>query len=188
LTIDITATGSVKPRRVLTRAGARVGDGVYVTGTLGEAATGLRTFQAAAVDPIVDVDRCRARYLRPEPRVRAGVLLGRNRAASSCMDLSDGLADGIRQIAESSNVGITIEADAIPRGTGVPLDAALSGGDDYELVFTVKPKHRGRLRGVRHRLGDLPITRIGVVTKGHDVLIRTGDGIAELPRGYEHFR
>jgi thiamine-monophosphate kinase len=188
LTIDITAIGAVKPRRMLTRGGARAGDEVYVTGTLGDAATGLRTLQALAVDPIVDVDRCRARYLRPEPRVRAGLLLGRNRAATSCMDLSDGLADGIRQIAESSNVGITVDAQAIPRGAGVTLDAALSGGDDYELVFTVKPRHRGRLRGVRHRLGTLPVTRIGVVTKGHDVLLRTDEGVSDLPRGYEHFR
>jgi thiamine-monophosphate kinase len=188
LTIDITAIGAVKPRRMLTRAGARPGDEVYVTGTLGDAATGLRTLQALAVDPIVDVDRCRARYLRPEPRIRAGLLLGRTRAATSCMDLSDGLADGIRQIAESSDVGITIDAPAIPRSVGVTLDAALSGGDDYELVFTVKPRHRGRLRGVRNRLSALPVTRIGIVTKGHDVLLRTDEGVAELPRGYEHFR
>jgi thiamine-monophosphate kinase len=188
LTIDITAIGAVKPRRMLTRAGARVGDEVYVTGTLGDAATGLRTLQALAVDPIVDVDRCRARYFHPEPRVRAGVLLGRNRAATSCMDLSDGLADGIRQIAASSNVGIIVDAQAIPRSVGITLDAALSGGDDYELVFTVKPKHRGRLRGVRNRLGTLPVTRIGVVTRGHDVLLRTDAGVGELPRGYEHFR
>src|SRR4029434_4810748 len=99
--------------------------------------------------------------------VRAGLLLGRNRAASSCMDLSDGLADGVRQIASASGVGMAIDAAALPISPAVrrwqeangrdPLGPALSGGDDYELIFTVRPSHRGRLRAVRKDLGDLPI-------------------------------
>ena len=86
------------------------------------------------------------------------MLLGRNRAASSCMDLSDGLADGVRQVAEASGVGITLDAAAMPISDEVrdaqtrrgrdPLELALGGGDDYELLFTVRPAIAGRLRAV----------------------------------------
>jgi thiamine-monophosphate kinase len=209
LTVDVTAIGSVRPRKVLTRAGARPGDEVYVTGTLGEAATGLQRLQAAARTALAPPkpgedgtdrpsDGCVVRYLRPQPRVRAGMLLGRNRAASSCMDVSDGLADCVRQVAEASGVGITLDAAAIPIPAEVreaqarrgrdPLEPALSGGDDYELFFTVRPAHRGRLRMVCQQLGDLPITRIGVVTKGRDLVVRGEDGRRALPEGYEHFK
>jgi thiamine-monophosphate kinase len=194
LMVDVTAIGAVRPRKVLTRAGARPGDGVYVTGSLGEAAVGLQRLRAGDNG----MDSCVSRYLRPQPRVRAGMLLGRNRAASSCMDISDGLADCVRQVADASGVGITLDASGIPipaevaeaqrRRGGDPLEPALSGGDDYELFFTVKPAHQGRLRAVCQQLGDLPITRIGVVTKGRDLLVREKDGTRPLPEGYEHFK
>jgi thiamine-monophosphate kinase len=141
---------------------------------------------------------CEERYLRPEPRVRAGVLLGRNRAASACMDLSDGLADGIRQVAEASGVGMTIDATALPIGVEArrwyeaqgldPVMAAVAGGDDYELLFTVRPDHRGRLRAVLKHLGDVPITRIGAVTKERRLVLRTPGGDRDVPYGFEHFR
>ena len=126
------------------------------------------------------------------------MLLGRNRAASSCMDVSDGLADCVRQVADASGVGVTLDANKIPipaeirdgqerRGQD-PLEPALSGGDDYELFFTVRPAHRGRLRAVCQHLGDLPITRIGVVTKGRELLVRDEHGTRPLPTGYEHFK
>jgi thiamine-monophosphate kinase len=198
LTLDVTAIGSVKPRRILTRAGARPGDEVYVTGSLGEAAIGLHRLQTSEAAASWPSDACVRRYLRPEPRVRAGMLLGRNRAASSCMDVSDGLADCVRQVAEASGVGMTLDAQAIPISAEVrdvlrrrgrdPLESALSGGDDYELFFTVRPAHRGRLRAVCQHLGDLPITRIGVVTKARELLIRDEEGLRTLPAAYEHFR
>ena len=185
LTIDMTAMGSVRPRRVLTRSGARPGDEVYLTGTIGAAAAGLAALNADQ-SPIAGQTVCVERYLRPEPRVRAGVLLGRNRAATSCIDLSDGLADAVRQIAEASSVGVTVEAARVPF-VG-ELHAAMTAGDDYELLFTSRPSQLGRLRGVRRQTGDLPITRIGVVTKGRDVLLRDDQGTREMPTGYEHFR
>ena len=194
LAVDVTAIGSIHPRRILTRAGAMPGDAVYVTGTLGDAGVGLRRLQSGDDGRSHEAER----YLRPEPRVRAGVLLGRNRAASSCMDLSDGLADGLRQVAASSNVGITIEGHALPitdevrawcaaRGEN-PLDLALGAGDDYELLFTVRRPHQGRLRGVRGQLGNLPITRIGVVTRTRELLVREAGRTRELPQGFEHFK
>ena len=64
----------------------------------------------------------------------------------------------------------------------------MSGGDDYELLFTVRPTHRGRLRGVRRQLGDVPVTRIGVVTRERELLLQDEAGTTPLPSGYEHFR
>ena len=126
------------------------------------------------------------------------MMLGRNRAASACMDLSDGLADAVRQIAEASHVGITLDADALPIDSEVRhwhdvqghdvIDRAICGGEDYELLFTVRPAHHGRLRDVRARLGDLRLTRIGVVTRERRLLLKTADGHRDLPVGFEHFR
>ena len=193
--VDVTAVGAVKRRRVLTRSGARPGDGVYVTGSIGDALVGLQSLQTSH-GPAPRA--CQERYLRPQPRVRAGMLLGKNRAASACIDLSDGLADAVRQVAEASRVGITLDASALPigdevrrwhdaRGAGA-IDAAVGGGDDYELLFTVRPAHQGRLRGVRRLLGGLPVTRIGLVTKDRRLLIKTDAGERQLPPGFDHFR
>jgi thiamine-monophosphate kinase len=93
---------------------------------------------------------------------------------------------------------MTIDVAALPisqcardwhtQNGGQAIDTALAGGDDYELLFTARPSQRGRLRGVRKQLGDLPLTRIGAVTRSRDLRL-TGDTPArELPRGYEHFR
>ncbi|MBF8300339.1 MAG: Thiamine-monophosphate kinase [Acidobacteria bacterium] len=200
--VDVTAVGAVRPRRLLTRAGARPGDGVYVTGTIGDAMVGLQSLQQGRLWCAA----CQERYLRPEPRVRAGMLLGRNRAASACMDTSDGLADAVRQVAEASQVGIAVDATALPIGdevrrwhdaqghgvvdSGVDrgVDAVIGGGDDYELLFTVRPRHLGRLRDVRRRLGGLSITKIGMVTKERRLSIRTEAGERPLPEGFDHFR
>jgi thiamine-monophosphate kinase len=197
LVLDVTALGTVHRRKVLTRSNARPGDGVFVTGTLGSAATGLLRLQSGQVEGSGDSAETQ-QYLRPEPRVRAGMLIGRNRAAAACMDLSDGLADGVRQIAKASGVGITLDAAALPLAEATrawatqqdrnPVDLALVGGDDFELLFTSRPGQAGRLRAVRRHLGDLPITRIGVVTRGDSLLVKDGERRRELPAGYEHFR
>jgi thiamine-monophosphate kinase len=193
LVLDVTALGSVGRRRALTRSGARPGDEVYVTGSLGLGVVGL-----AALHARENVPQAEQRYLKPDPRVRAGVLLGRNRAASACMDLSDGLADSVRQVAEASGVGMAIETAALPIDGAVvrwfeqrradPVIAAVAGGDDYELLFTSRPAQRGRLRAVRRLLGNLPITRIGVVTKERNLVLKTPAGARELPEGFRHFR
>ena len=129
---------------------------MYVTGSVGGARAGLQTLRASAAT--AHLESCVARYLYPQARVRAGLLLGRNRAATACMDLSDGLADGVRQIAEASKVGMTIERAAVPVDPAArtwfesrhvdPVTEALGGGDDYELLFTASPELRGRLRAV----------------------------------------
>ena len=114
------------------------------------------------------------------------------------MDCSDGLADALRQVAEASGVGMLIEGTDVPMADevhawhrahgGDPLNTAFSGGDDYELLFTVRPSQRGRLRGVQRQVGELTFTRIGVVTKSRDLLVKRGDQTTVLPQGYEHFR
>jgi thiamine-monophosphate kinase len=197
LVVDVTAVGSVRPRRVLRRAGARPGDGVYVTGTIGDARVGLECLRDSR-DQCADFAPQVERYLRPDPRVRIGMLLGRNRAATACMDLSDGLADAVRQVAAASNAGITIDADALPIADAVrrwhvdhnadPAAMALQGGDDYELLFTARPSHAGRLRDVKAHAGSLPMTKIGEVTRDRRLTVRTAAGDIPLPEGFEHFR
>ena len=179
LVIDVTAIGSVRRRRILTRGGARPGDEVFVTGTIGGAAAGLKSL----IDGGARVED-EEKYLRPDPRVRVGMLLGRNRAATACIDLSDGLADGLRQIAAASGAGIIVDEASIP-GSAATMNFH---SDDYELLFTVPPSWKGRLRAVKSQAGDLPITRIGIVTKGGGVIVRTPSGDRELPAGFEHFR
>jgi thiamine-monophosphate kinase len=137
-------------------------------------------------------------YLRPDPRVRLGMLLGRTRSASACIDLSDGLADGVQRITEASGVGITVEADALPIPDGAratferrgddAVDEALAGGDDYELLFTVKRRRqRSVLAAARH--SGVPLTRIGVCTDGRAVVLRRGGSEKPLAAvGYDHFR
>jgi thiamine-monophosphate kinase len=126
-----------------------------------------------------------------------GMLLGRNKAASACMDLSDGLADAVRQIAEASGTGALIEAAALPIDPGAarwftakgvdPVHASLTGGDDYELLFSVPRRFRGRLRAVQSSARGLAITRVGELTAERSVrLIRDGAEL-ELPEGFSHF-
>ena len=183
LIVDVTVTGSVHSRRVLTRAGGRAGDDLYVTGSLGGAAQGLRLLRgdATSAGPAVD------RYRRPEPRTRFGMLLGRNRAARACIDLSDGLADGLRQIGEASGLGAIVEADELPIEKGSTLRDALGGGEDYELLFAVSPRLRSRLRNATRLAGDLAVTRIGRLTKDRAMLLSRNGSTEELPAGFEHF-
>ena len=183
LIVDVTVTGSVHKRRILTRGGGRAGDDLYVTGTLGGAAAGLRMLRTDGASRGGAVDR----YLRPEPRTRFGMMLGRNGAAHACIDLSDGLADGIRQIGEASGLGAIVEIDALPLEDGATLADALGGGEDYELLFAVSPRMRSRLKNARRHAGNPPVTRIGRLTTDR-AMLASGSGRSEdLPPGFEHF-
>lgn len=183
LIVDVTATGSVHSRCVLTRGSARAGDDLYVTGSLGGAAAGLRMLLADAANDGPAVER----YRRPEPRTRFGMTLGRNKAARACVDLSDGLADGIRQIGTASGVGAIVEADALPIEEGATLDDALCGGEDYELLFAVSPRMRPRLKNVRRLASGVTVTRIGRLTADRVMLLSRGGAVEELPPGFQHF-
>ena len=200
LVLGVTAIGSVRRRRVLTRTGGRPGAQLWVTGTLGGAAAGLaflRQDPAGLAAADADLTGCVERYRQPDPRVRVGTLLGRNRAARAAIDLSDGLGDGLRQLARASGVGAAIDGAALPIDPGArrwfdqhgidPLDAAVGGGDDYELLVAVPRSHRRRFAAVSRLARGVPITRIGELTADTALVLRTGDSERTLPEGYEHF-
>jgi thiamine-monophosphate kinase len=198
LVVDVAAIGAVHGRKVLTRAGARPGDYVYVSGSLGAGRAGLARCRASGHGDIgQDAVDVRTRYLWPRPRVRLGLLLGRTGAATACMDLSDGLADGLVQLAEASGRGIRVDGSLLPidpearqwfesRGEDV-LQRALAGGDDYELLFTVSPRRLGRLRAAARLTHGLSLTRIGQVTATPGVLVESGGTANPVTAGYSHF-
>jgi thiamine-monophosphate kinase len=198
LTVDVTLVGSVHRRGVLSRGGARPGDDVFVSGVLGDGRIGLELLKAGRREPPDGGQMAVARYLQPEPRVRLGQALGRRRAATAAIDLSDGLADGIARLAAASGVGFELQAQALPihpetvaaaLGLGHdPVREALAGGDDYELLFTVSRKRRGAFRGAQRQIGDLRLTRIGTVTKAPGLTVVYADGRREsITGGFEHF-
>jgi thiamine-monophosphate kinase len=197
LMIDVTVTGTAKPRQLLTRSGARPGDELYVTGVVGAASAGLGMLKA---NPSASTNPCVARYLYPEPRVRMGLLVARNRAAAAGVDLSDGLADAVHQIARASDVGAVVDAEAIPIDAVArdwfsqhgedPVGAALTRGDDYELLLAVRPRLARRLVAAKQH-GGVPLTRIGVCTDDPAVLLKCGRSDVQtspLPTGFHHFR
>ena len=200
LFVEVTALGSVKRRRVLLRSAARPGDGLYLSGSIGGAAAGLDLLRSAAGGSDardVELEACRQRYLRPEPRVRLGRLLGRTRTARACVDLSDGLADALHQLAAASGAGAVVDAAAVPIEPGArrwfeqhgrdPLDAGLAG-EDYELLFTAPARAGRRLAAIGRMARGVPLTRIGVITRGRGVVLRRAGADTPLPDGYEHFR
>jgi thiamine-monophosphate kinase len=197
LIVDITAFGSARPRRHLLRRGARPGDLVFVSGSLGGGRAGLQIAEFGSERGGTDSASPKWRYFWPEPRVRLGLQLGRQQAATSCMDLSDGLADGVRQLADANGVGIEIDADALPIDAGTrtwfesrgedPVSEAVIGGDDYELLLTVSPRRQGRLRAVARTVKGLALTRIGIVTGDERLVLRRGSHRETMPQGFQHF-
>jgi thiamine-monophosphate kinase len=209
LVVDVSVAGSVKPRKILTRGAGRPGDAIYVTGQIGAAAAGLGWLRGEAdsrrsvgstrlprpEDP--GMGECVERYCRPEPRARVGALLGRTRAATACMDLSDGLADAVTQMSAAGGTGARIDASLLPihpasrtwfAGKGEdPVAAAVAGGDDYELLFAVPLKRRSRLRGVLQQARGLTITRIGEVTADPIVGLLRDGRLEPLTPGFVHF-
>jgi thiamine-monophosphate kinase len=113
------------------------------------------------------------------------------------MDLSDGLADGVRQMAEASGTGAVVDAEALPipdaarrwfEATGLdPVTAALGGGDDYELLLAVPRRGRGRFATVCRQSRGVPLTCIGVLTEDPGVRVERGDRVEPLPPGFVHF-
>jgi thiamine-monophosphate kinase len=170
LVCDIVVAGSVPKGRALRRDGARPGDAVYVSGSMGGSALGLQTHRG----------RAWKRHAYPEARLALGRYLRRKLRATSAMDLSDGLSLDLRRLCMASKVAAEIEAP--PLFPGATLEQALHGGEDYELLFTVPPDVR-----VPARFENLPLTRIGVIRRGPSgrVLLY---GRMLAPLGYDHFR
>lgn len=196
LTLSVVAIGEVAQGRMLRRAHAKAGDDVWVTGTIGDAALGLRVLEG---DGLGLSERHGAslvtRYRLPEPRVAAGQ--GILAIAHACLDVSDGLVADCGHMAEASKVGIELRASDVPLGpasqAAIANDRAnlaelLTAGDDYELAFAAAPADRARLIALAAKL-KLRFTRIGKVVKGRGVRVFAPDG-AQMPlarAGFTHF-
>ena len=202
--IDSIVSGECAAGMAVMRSGARAGDHVFVTGSLGAAAAGLRLIergahlaeQNLADEDSQKLDHVLLRQLRPEPRVGWGMVLGEERFATAMIDLSDGLSSDINHLCAASDAGALIDASLLPIDERVvelcgrraldPLQLALHGGEDYELLFTVKPEHAARLP---RRVDGVEIKRIGEVTSANDgVKISEASRTWELkPGGWKHF-
>ena len=194
LSITVTVTGEVARQRALRRATAQPGDEVWVSGQIGSAALALRHRRGELRLKGSDLEACNARLDMPLPRVELGQAL--SGIASSAIDISDGLVAEARHIAEASGMAIELGYESVPVLPGVMhlkqdqlvRNAVLSGGDDYELLFTVPARNAANLDSVSARLG-LSLTRIGRVTNGSGVRVLDASG-AELGAGsggYDHF-
>lgn len=174
LAITVSVHGWVPVGAALLRSGARPGDGVFVTGTLGGAAAALARGGLAGCREWAELDELQRRYFLPQARLQAGLRL-RNRATSA-IDVSDGLLQDLGHICTASAVGAAICGDLVPAQKGATRTQALTGGDDYELCFTCSTDP-----------GDLgvPATRIGAIVAGAGVTI-DGEG-ASTSGGYQHF-
>jgi thiamine-monophosphate kinase len=199
LVINVTAIGSVHPRRVLRRSGGRPGDDLYVTGAIGAAAAGLEILETLpAAERTAGAIACVERYQVPPSRVACGRAVAGDRAASACMDLSDGFADAVRQLARSSGTGASIVGSDIPVDeaartwwTDAGADAvakAVAGGEDYELLFSVPPKRRRAFLRAMVKAGSIAITKVGVLTAAMHCVITRGESPESLPEGFQHFR
>jgi len=213
--LNLVVAGETEPSRLVRRAGARVGDQIFVTGTLGDSRAGLEILKSQAAGrkmqtntkmagkrsarsrPLIMLIR---RHLYPMPRVREGRLLATKGVASAMMDLSDGLASDLRRLCEASRVGALIDTALLPispslsRYAGLkargPSEYALKGGEDFELLFTVSPSRIARLIELQQG-GQMKATRIGVIRpqrEGISLIAQNGKKKKLNAQGYEHFR
>jgi thiamine-monophosphate kinase len=183
---DIIVLGSAPRGKAIRRSGARPGDKIYVTGTLGGSAAALQMLRAGEkLRP-----RNFLRHFYPEPRIALGKYLREHSLASAMIDSSDGLSTDLAHICEESGVGAEIDAKLIPRATigkssrRVDMNFALHGGEDYELIFTAPPKKK-----VPAKIAGVPVTEIGHIMKGKKIILigarRERKKLNSL--GWEHF-
>lgn len=204
IVIDSIAIGECSAGMAVKRTGASLGDQIFVTGSLGAAAAGLRLIERGAHlaeqnlgdEDSQKLDHVLLRQLRPEPRVGWGIVLGEERLATAMIDLSDGLSSDLNHLCEASKVGALIDASLLPIDERVvelcgrraldPLQLALHGGEDYELLFTVKPENVARLP---KRVDGVEIKRIGTIqSESEGVKISEGSRTWDLkPGGWKHF-
>lgn len=194
--ITVTVLGEAGAKQVVTRSGARPGDRIFVTGTLGDSGAGLELLRSAECGVRSKKPESRTlieKHLRPFPRVAEGRKLALSGAASAMIDLSDGLSSDLAHICEESGVGAEVYSAQIPLSRALrsmkrlkrpALEYALSGGEDYELLFTVRPEKLGRLKALR-----INATEIGVVARGRSIALIGEDGRRSplRPSGHDHF-
>lgn len=169
LVLSLTILGSVLCGQAIRRVGARAGDGLWVTGTVGDGALGLRVLQGLMMDPSGLLS---SRYRLPQPRIGLP-LYG---LASAAMDVSDGLLQDAGHLARENGLAVTLNANAVPQSDAARacgpdwLDVCLTGGDDYEILFAVPPAHEAALKRagmLETPHGPVPVTRIGQFHEGN---------------------
>ncbi len=177
--IDVTLIGSARRRRILTRSGGAPGHWLYVTAPLG--------FAAAELERRPSHPHEARSYARQLVLLELSRELAANRVVSACMDLSDGLADGVSQMATQSGTGASVLSSKIPVAVTATLEQALRGGEDYELLFAVPPRRRRAFEKIAGR--HAPVTCIGELTKGSALTLLGSNGIDEGPLGggFAHF-
>jgi thiamine-monophosphate kinase len=206
LLIDTSLIGECESERAIRRSGARVGDVIFVTGSLGASALGLLLLEqgyrlGGELIEESPIGRARhqaiKRHLMPEPRLREGQMIARAGLASAMIDISDGLSTDLWHILDESGQGAILHADAIPIAEAVaalqasgfavdPLQLALSSGEEYELLFTCHPEDCSRLSELSSAL-SVPITAIGQIVPGKSLQLERGGALEEVsPCGYEH--
>jgi thiamine-monophosphate kinase len=201
LFLSLTLIGITRSGQALLRSGARIGDALYVTGTLGDSLAGLQILTRRPSGRVAKPHQrfLIHRHLRPTARVSEGQWLSRARLASAAIDLSDGLSGDVRHLCEESRVGVDIELGAIPVSRACrayakaseqdPTQLALSGGEDYELLFTVSA-HRQPAVEQQAKKAGYRITRIGVIRprrSGLRMRSQTGEWHPLPLTSYEHF-
>jgi thiamine-monophosphate kinase len=201
LFIDTSVIGECAAGRAVTRRGARAGDILYITGSLGASMLGLQLLEQGV--RLKDCGnnlaclRALTKHLAPEPRLKEGRAIGEMNIATAMIDISDGLSTDLWHILDESGCGAIIHAGAIPIDESVrsmaasatkidPLRLALNGGEEYELLFTSRPDDRSRVEGIASSLG-VSITEIGEIVAGTGLHLER-DGVLEPapPSGYEH--
>ncbi len=186
---DMVVVGAVPKGTAVMRSGARPGDAIYVSGSLGGSAAAVVELEAGRNETLKPRDY--RRHFNPEPRLELGCVLRERGLASAMIDTSDGLSVDLAHICNESGVGADVEADAIPLASvgrpphAVDLELGLHGGEDYELLFTARPSNR-----IPARIAGMSITRIGYIKRGRNIFLLNGKGGGSelLPRGWEHFR
>jgi thiamine-monophosphate kinase len=194
LNICITVFGQVPNGQALLRNGARPGDELWVSGTLGDARAALECLRGALEVGGAGFDRLRQAMELPVPRVALGMRL--RGIASSAIDLSDGLLGDLGHVLRRSSVGARLNLDAVPRSAllaslpvAVQRLCLLHGGDDYELLFSAAPAHHAAVRAAASATG-VPVSHIGHIEAGAALVVVDGAGqvLDESARGFAHFR
>ena len=189
LAFSVTAIGLVKSGKALKRSGAKIGDDIFVSGTIGDSALGLYVIKNKLKN-----SHLINRYLIPQPHIELGQEL--HGIASSCMDISDGLIQDLSHITSASGVGAVVNWQDIPLSQAAKkllpsiknkYQTIAAGGDDYELLFTANPKFSVKLQKISEKL-SLPITKIGKITSSKQVLLLDNEIEVNLSvKGYNHF-
>ena len=196
--VTITLLGDCLPEHVVFRSGARVGDDVWVTGPLGDAAAGLFLLKNKQAPPPSGYESLVRAHQKPMPPFELGKALGESGLAHAMIDISDGIAKDLGHICEQSGVGAVLQEASIPMSTTLlrlaaeaekkPLQWALHGGEDYELLFTTPPANREEILSLTARFSNTPVTNIGTIVGEEAIWLETERGRKPLTSGgYVHF-